>query len=49
MSKYMRMLVFFDLPVTKKEERKAAARFEAFAKEGYYGSIFCLFSCLQWK
>ena len=43
MSKYMRMLVFFDLPVTKKEERKAAARFRSFLlKEGYYILVFAM-------
>ena len=45
MSKYMRMLVFFDLPVTKKEERKAAARFRSFLlKEGYYMVQFSVYS-----
>ena len=33
----MRLLVMFDLPVTEKEERKAAARFRNFLlKDGYY-------------
>jgi len=37
MSKFMRMLVFFDLPVTTASERKAAAQFRNFLlKDGYF-------------
>lgn len=37
MTKFMRMLVFFDLPVKTKPERKAATRFRNFLiKDGYY-------------
>lgn len=37
MSKFMRMLVFFDLPVITAKERKAAAQFRKFLlKDGYH-------------
>ena len=37
MNKYMRILVFFDLPVTTKPERSAAAKFRKFLlDDGYY-------------
>lgn len=36
MNKFMRILVFFDLPVVKDRDRKAAAKFRRFlVKEGY--------------
>jgi len=45
MSKFMRMLVFFDLPVTKTEERKAATKFRNFLlKDGYYMVQFSVYS-----
>ena len=45
MSKFMRMVVFFDLPVTEAEERKAAARFRNFLlKDGYYMVQFSVYS-----
>ena len=37
MNKFMRMLIFFDLPVKTKDERKIAARFRKFLiEDGYY-------------
>lgn len=37
MSKFMRMLVFFDLPVQTKAQRRAATQFRNFLlKDGYY-------------
>lgn len=37
MHKYMRILVFFDLPVKTKKERKVATQFRNFlVKDGYY-------------
>ena len=37
MHKYMRILVFFDLPVKTKKERKVATQFRNFLiKDGYY-------------
>lgn len=37
MSKFMRMIVFFDLPVKNKAAQKAATRFRNFLlKDGYY-------------
>lgn len=37
MIKFMRMLVFFDLPVQSKQQRRVAARFRSFLlKEGYF-------------
>ena len=37
MSKLMRMIVFFDLPVQTKTQRQAAAKFRNFLlKDGYY-------------
>lgn len=37
MSKFMRMVVFFDLPVKKKPDQRAATRFRNFLiKDGYY-------------
>lgn len=36
MNKFMRVIVFFDLPVIKEKDRKAAAKFRRFlVKEGY--------------
>lgn len=37
MSKFMRVIVFFDLPVTTKEERRLATRFRQFLlDDGYH-------------
>ena len=37
MNKFMRMLVFFDLPVKNKAQRREAARFRNFlVKDGFY-------------
>ena len=45
MSKFMRMIVFFDLPVTTAAERKAATRFRNFLlKDGYYMVQFSVYS-----
>lgn len=45
MNKFMRMLVFFDLPVTSKQQRTAATRFRSFLlKDGYHMiqySVYC--------
>ena len=36
MNKFMRLLVFFDLPVVKDRDKKVAAKFRRFlVKEGY--------------
>ena len=36
MNKFMRLMVFFDLPVVKDRDRKAAAKFRRFLlKDGY--------------
>jgi hypothetical protein len=44
MSRFMRLLVMFDLPVTEKEERKVAARFRNFLlKDGYYMMQFSVY------
>lgn len=44
MSRFMRLLVMFDLPVTGKEERKAAAQFRNFLlKDGYYMMQFSVY------
>jgi len=45
MNKFMRMLVFFDLPVKTKQERSAAAKFRNFLlKDGYYMLQFSLYA-----
>ena len=45
MSKFMRMIVFFDLPVTTATERKAATKFRNFLlKDGYYMVQFSVYS-----
>lgn len=44
MSKYMRLLVFFDLPVTSKSERREATQFRNFLlKDGFYMIQFSLY------
>ncbi len=44
MSKFMRLLVFFDLPVTTAAERKAATQFRKFLlKDGYYMVQFSVY------
>lgn len=41
----MRMIVFFDLPVTSPKDRKAATRFRNFLlKDGYYMVQFSVYS-----
>lgn len=41
----MRMLVFFDLPVTTKSQRKAASRFRNFLiKDGYHMIQFSIYA-----
>ena len=37
--RYMRLLVFFDLPVTRKDERKEAARFRKFLIDDGYTMV----------
>ena len=45
MSKFMRMIVFFDLPVTTAAERKVATKFRNFLlKDGYYMVQFSVYS-----
>lgn len=45
MNKFMRMIVFFDLPVQTKAERHAAARFRNFLlKEGYHMLQFSVYA-----
>ena len=40
MSKFMRMIVFFDLPVGTARERKAATKFRNFLiKDGYHMAV----------
>lgn len=47
MSKYMRLLVFFDLPVKKRKERKEATQFRNFLiKDGFYMIQFSLYGRL---
>ena len=45
MSRFMRMVVFFDLPVKTKPQRRAAAKFRNFLlKDGYFMvqySVYC--------
>lgn len=45
MNKYMRLIVFFDLPVKTKSERRCATQFRNFLiKDGYYMiqySVYC--------
>ena len=45
MHKFMRMLVFFDLPVKTKRERKLATQFRNFLiKDGYYMVQFSVYA-----
>lgn len=45
MHKYMRILVFFDLPVKTKRERKIATQFRNFLlKDGYYMVQFSVYA-----
>lgn len=45
MSSFMRLLVFFDIPVKTKEERKVATTFRKFLiKEGYYMIQFSVYT-----
>ena len=45
MNKFMRMLVFFDLPVTTKQERREATRFRNFLlKDGYHMIQFSVYA-----
>lgn len=45
MSRFMRMLVFFDLPVDTKSNRRAATRFRNFLlKDGYYMVQFSVYA-----
>lgn len=47
MSRYMRLLVFFDLPVKSKLERKQATQFRNFLiKDGFYMIQFSLYARL---
>ncbi len=45
MNKFMRMLVFFDLPVVTAKDRKAAAKFRNFLlKDGYHMMQWSVYS-----
>lgn len=45
MNKFMRMLVFFDLPVKSKRQRKVAAAFRNFLlKDGYHMVQFSIYA-----
>ena len=45
MSKFMRMIVFFDLPVVPAKERKAAAKVRTFLlKDGYHMMQFSVYT-----
>ncbi len=45
MNKFMRILVFFDLPVTTKTERRVATQFRNFLlKDGYHMVQFSVYS-----
>lgn len=45
MSRFMRMLVFFDLPVDTKSNRRAATQFRNFLlKDGYYMVQFSVYA-----
>ena len=45
MSKFMRMLVFFDLPVKTKSQRREATQFRNFlVKDGYYMVQYSLYA-----
>lgn len=45
MTKFMRMIVFFDLPVKEKAEQKAASKFRNFLiKDGYLMVQFSVYS-----
>lgn len=47
MSKFMRLIVFFDLPVTTKEERRVATRFRNdLINDGYYMIQFSVYGRL---
>lgn len=47
MHKYMRVLVFFDLPVKTKQERRKATQFRNFLiKDGYYMVQFSVYARL---
>jgi CRISPR-associated protein Cas2 len=44
-NKYMRILVFFDLPVKSKEDRKVASKFRDFLlKDGYHMVQFSVYA-----
>ena len=48
MSKFMRLIVFFDLPVGTKEERREATRFRNdLIKNGYYMVQFSVYARLS--
>jgi CRISPR-associated protein Cas2 len=45
MNKFMRMLIFFDLPVTTKPERRVASNFRKFLlKDGYHMVQFSVYA-----
>jgi|SRR5690625_1656972 len=45
MSKYMRIIVFFDLPVARRQDRKAYAKFRKFLlKDGYIMLQYSVYS-----
>ena len=45
MNKFMRMIVFFDLPVVTAKDRKAAAKFRKFLlKDGYHMMQFSVYT-----
>lgn len=47
MPKFMRVIVFFDLPVTTKEERKVATKFrKSLIDDGYYMVQFSVYARL---
>ena len=47
MNKFMRMIVFFDLPTVTKEEKHNAAKFRSFLqKDGYYMMQWSVYSRL---
>ncbi|MFY9199185.1 MAG: CRISPR-associated endonuclease Cas2 [Acutalibacteraceae bacterium] len=45
MNKFMRILIFFDLPVTSKQQRKVATQFRSFLlKDGYTMVQYSIYS-----
>ena len=47
MNKFMRLMVFFDLPVVKDKDRKAAAKFRRFLLKDGYVMVLTQYKCIS--